>query len=171
MKKLMILVLFIAFLTGCNPKAENLSIALIEQVDTIEINTNYEDLGAIGYYGPIKLDTTVVKNTLDVTKLGIYEITYEVIYGDLSKSITRYVTVVDETPPILMLNPGIDTIYLNDTWQDAYITVSDNSNGVVYVILTGSVLNEVGTYVITYTATDASGNSSNISRYVHVIEK
>jgi len=168
-KNLILLTLFI--LTGCTPKLSNLSIELVPQVDTIELGDTYIDLGAIATYGPNTLDYDVIFDDLDTDKVGVYERTYQVTYGDLSKTITRVIHVIDQTPPTVTLNAGIDTILLGDTWIDESVTVTDQSNLAVTVETTGTVLNEVGTYIITYKATDAYQNETVVNRIVTVIEQ
>ncbi len=69
------------------------------------------------------------------------------------------------------MNLGVDTIKLGEDWQDASVTVTDNSLGEITLTVSGTVdTSTLGTYLITYTATDASGNTSSITRYVTVIE-
>jgi xanthosine utilization system XapX-like protein len=79
--------------------------------------------------------------------------------------------VIDQTPPVLTLNLGIDTILVGEEWIDESATVIDNSNEAIEIVVTGSVNTSVaGTYEITYTATDSSGNTSSIKRFVTVYE-
>lgn len=170
MKRILIfLALFI--LTGCTPKLSNLNIELVPQIDTIEVGNPYIDLGAIATYGPTTLDYEVIYNDLDVSKVGVYELVYQVTYGDLSKTVTRVIHVVDQTPPVVILNEGIDTIIVGETWVDASVTVTDQSNEAVTIETIGSVLNQVGTYIITYKATDVYQNETIVNRIVTVIEQ
>ena len=60
---------------------------------------------------------------------------------------------------------------LGEPWIDFGITAIDNSGQLPIIEVIGNVNhNEVGIYIITYTATDASGNQSSIKRYVEVID-
>ncbi len=173
MRKILPIVLFVLILLyGCiDPQEDKLTISLNPGVDTIEINSAYVDPGAQAAYGFVELTATVYKNTLDITQLGVYEIIYKVSYKTIEKEIKRMITVVDETPPVMTLHAGIDTIILGEEWIDAFVDVFDNSQQEVSVTMLGEVNTHIaGVYVITYIATDSSGNESRIHRYVEVID-
>ena len=77
----------------------------------------------------------------------------------------------DTTPPIITLkgNPTV-TIVQGTTYIDAGATAKDNIDGTVQVVTTGSVnSSKVGTYIITYTATDKTGNRATKKRTVNVV--
>lgn len=83
------------------------------------------------------------------------------------------VRVKDLEGPIISLN-GPDTFCLEvkTPFVDPWVNVSDNyyPSGVLVVTRKGAVNpNVVGTYLVVYTATDPSGNSSQISRLVQVV--
>lgn len=151
------------------PSGELINLNLNPGVDTIELGSSYNDPGAYAKYGVIDLDVTVVSDNLDTNTLGTYEIIYEASYQTFVKRVKRVLIVVDTTPPLLTLNPGVDTIKVGDTWVDEGVTAQDMSEGIV-ITVTGEVLDEVGTYIMTYHATDIHGNESLLERVVHVIE-
>ena len=108
---------------------------------------------------------------VDTTTLGLYEITYTTTYYELDYEVVRYVIVVDQIPPEVSLIVGVDTILVNEDWIDSGIEAIDNSNGEVTVTVTGIVDNTtVGTYIVIYSATDESDNTSTITRVVTVME-
>lgn len=79
-------------------------------------------------------------------------------------------TTTDTTAPVIILN-GEATITLNvgDTYTEANATATDNVDGAVAVVITGSVdTTKVGTYTVTYTATDVAGNVGTNTRTVTV---
>jgi len=197
MKKLITLI-FLIFLIGCNPittgittttsdltttqPTSNLTtkstvindeiyLYIIGGQDTVEINTTWIDMGAYIVINEIEYPMTT-EMTVNTSELNIYQIIYTYVYQEITYQITRYVVVLDQTPPVIELNPGIDTVYLGETWIDAGAIVMDNSNEVLEAVITGSVnVNATGTYQITYTAIDSSGNQRNIIRYVTVIDE
>lgn len=172
MKKLIsiVIVLLTIFLSSCQaPSAEFIVIRLNNSIDTIEIGIPYVDPGATAKYGLVILDVTVISNTVDTSTLGTYEIIYEATHNNFIKTTKRIVTVIDETPPVIVLNPGLDTIYSDETWVDAGVSVTDQSGGEIILTQFGSVLSTPGEYIITYQATDESGNTSTKIRYVNVI--
>lgn len=78
---------------------------------------------------------------------------------------------IDNVPPNITLNgenPII--IYIGSIYTDPGAKATDNIDGPIPVIITGSVdTNTIGTYTITYTATDNAGNSASITRTIKVI--
>jgi hypothetical protein len=173
MKKIVFLIIFVFSLFSlfaCGEQTPIIIIKLNPSLDTIEVGTQYIDYGAKANYGLIDLEVIVLETNIDVQTVGVYHIIYEATYNNITKTIKRIVTVIDETPPVLKLNPGIDTILLGEIWIDEGVEVFDNSNNEVIINIFGEVLNEIGEYIITYEAIDQSLNKSYIIRYVHVVE-
>ena len=171
MKKLILSIILLSMiLAGCSEVSlDYLEFELNPGVDTIEINDTFIDTGASAKYGLKNLEVIIVSNNVDSTKIGVYEIIYQTTHRDLVQNLVRIVTVVDETPPVLSLNPGIDTITVDETWIDAGIEATDNSQEDLEITVQGEVLPVVGIYEIVYRVLDSSGNISTIKRYVHVI--
>jgi len=83
------------------------------------------------------------------------------------------VELSDITPPVITLN-GINptTVNLLEKYIDAGATAIDNRDGKVDVFVSGSVNTHIaGSYTITYTATDRAGNTTTLTRVVHVLER
>ena len=104
-----------------------------------------------------------VSSTGDVntSQVGTYTITYTATDSEGRVSIaTRTVVVIDSTPPVITINGDNPvTVEVGDTYTDAGATASDAS-GSATVTSSGTVdTSTPGTYTITYTATDASGNT------------
>ncbi|MGR5320246.1 S8 family serine peptidase [Vibrio sp. DNB22_19_1] len=77
----------------------------------------------------------------------------------------------DTTPPVISVmgdNPA--TVEQGETYSDAGATADDAVDGSVTVTTTGDDVDtsKVGTYTITYVATDAAGNEASASRTVKV---
>lgn len=168
---LLILVCMI-FLTGCSaPTPDQILMELNPGIDTVEINTTFIDAGVKASVFGLPVKITIIENTLDMTQIGQYQITYEVDYRGVVKTITRVIFVIDETPPMGILNIGLDTIIKGQTWVDASITATDNSLVEVTVTTSGYVnTNFPGDYMITYVLEDSAGNQSTYYRWVFVIE-
>ena len=77
----------------------------------------------------------------------------------------------DTVPPVVTLNGNNpEYVQVGKTYTDAGATASDNIDGTLSAIASGTVnTNTVGTYTITYTATDADGNVGTAARSVHVV--
>jgi hypothetical protein len=172
MKKILVIIpiiLIILTLSACNSK-EEMYLVLLEGQDTVEINSTWEDAGAKFYVGNTEFQA-VTDDFVDTSRLGLQEIKYHNNYDGKKYEITRYVMVVDQMAPVITLNLGVDTLKQGETWVDAGATVVDNSLEELTIVVTGTVdTSTVGTYEITYTATDSSGNTSSIIRYVDVLK-
>ncbi len=81
-------------------------------------------------------------------------------------------TPADNTPPVITLvgNKSIEVVY-NAVFGDLGAEAHDDTGGEIIVTTQGTVDTSMpGTYELTYTATDASGNSSQATRTVVVLE-
>jgi hypothetical protein len=78
----------------------------------------------------------------------------------------------DTTPPVITLVGDVTiTLSINDTYTEQGAEALDNIDGSITPIITGTVdTATVGTYTITYTATDLSNNVSTTTRTVNVTE-
>ena len=78
--------------------------------------------------------------------------------------------IPDTIPPVISLT-GSNSVELNQ--GDAYVeqgaTAQDNVDGSLTVIISGDVGTAPGTYTLTYSATDAAGNQSQVTRTVTVV--
>ena len=180
MKKLLISLMIIFLLFACTPQEDDpdtddpikveIDFSLKEGQDTVEINTSWEDVGAL-FTVDGEEQIVYSSDNLNTSQLGLYEINYEATHEGETHRLTRYVIVIDQTPPVITLNPGVDTVKVGETWEDAGATVTDNSGEELTIQVSGTVdVNTVGTYEIVYEATDSSGNTARIIRYVNVVE-
>jgi len=78
----------------------------------------------------------------------------------------------DTIPPVITISGSASvTVELGDVYTDAGATASDANDGVVSVTTTSNVdTSAVGTYTVTYTATDISGNTATRTRTVEVVD-
>ena len=78
----------------------------------------------------------------------------------------------DNVPPVITIdgaNPA--TVELGDTYSDAGASAMDAFHGSTAVTASGSVdTSTVGSYTITYTATDLDGNTATATRTVNVVD-
>ncbi|MCL4386055.1 MAG: DUF5011 domain-containing protein [Cyanobacteria bacterium] len=88
-------------------------------------------------------------------------------------STTTEVTQLDTTPPVIVLNgDAVINLKIGDTFTDPGATAVDDKDGEVAVTATGTVdTNKVGSYIISYNASDSAGNAAAIvTRTVNVAE-
>lgn len=150
-------------------------ISLIGEANvTVECNDVYVDAGATALDTcDGELDVVVGGDAVNTTAPGVFNITYDAVdsAGNAVQAI-RTVTVADTTAPDLTLqgaNPLVlqcGTPYVEPGWN-----VTDSCDPEPDVEVTGwdvIDVNTEGEYTVTYTATDASNNTTVITRTVIV---
>ena len=122
--------------------------------------------------GDLKITT---EGTVDTSTAGEYIVTYSVTDSagnTASKTRRVIVSASDADGPVINLNNS-SVIYLTkgDSYGDAGAKANDDVDGAVKVTTKGTVDTQtVGQYIVTYTATDAAGNTSTATRRVIVSE-
>ncbi len=145
---------------------------------TIKQGTTYTDEGATATDNVDGTVNVVKTGSVDSSKVGTYTITYTATDKAGNRATKKRVVkvvkkvVTDTTPPIITLKGNLTvTIVQGTTYTDAGATAQDNVDGTINVVKTGSVDNsKVGTYTITYTATDKAGNRATKKRVVKVVK-
>ena len=132
---------------------------------TVELGTTYEDEGATADGG----ETVTSVSDVDSNTVGSYTVTYSATdpSGNTGTA-TRTVNVVDTTAPVITVigdNPA--TVELGTTYEDEGAT-ADGGETVTSVSDVDS--NTVGSYTVTYSATDPSGNTGTATRTVNVVD-
>jgi hypothetical protein len=142
-----------------------------------EVGEPFDDPGAIAQDnadGDIS-SQIVVTGAVNVQLLGTYILEYNVTDSLGNKAATKFrtVEVVDTKPPVLVLL-GDSTVTLE--WGQVYVEAgyeaSDNYDGDLTgsVVVTGAVnTSQPGTYTLTYSVSDSSGNQSKQERTIHVL--
>lgn len=123
---------------------------------------------------------TVVENISPALTSGVWKIRSQWVGDKGDYTDKTYFTITgsggggnDTTPPVITLlgnNPV--TVVLNSTYVDAGVTATDNIDGSLTANVDASQVNtsQVGDYTVSYSATDAAGNSSTATRLVQVRE-
>ena len=86
------------------------------------------------------------------------------------ESFAGTVTLIDVIPPVLTLNGEANvTLEQNANYVELGASATDDKDGNISVEISGSVdTSREGSYELTYTATDSSGNSASVIRVVIV---
>ncbi|MDA7665999.1 DUF5011 domain-containing protein, partial [Verrucomicrobia bacterium] len=115
----------------------------------------------------------VTEGSINNAAPGDYTLTYTATdkAGNVA-NITRTVRVVDSTPPSLTLKgSGMLNHEAGQPYADAGATAEDKIDGSIEVTISGKVDDtKVGTYTLTYTATDKAGNKASITRTIRVVD-
>ena len=86
----------------------------------------------------------------------------------------RTITIKDLIKPVITLNgDSEETLSLGEKYIEKKAIVIDDCDGDIsnQLQITGSVdVNTIGTYIITYTVSDSSGNTETATRTVNVVE-
>jgi len=142
---------------------------------TLVVGESYIESGVNVHDNDTKVTPTLTTSgSVNTSKAGTYVLTYTATdKAGNSATVQRTVTVVapDTTKPVITLN-GASTVYLphNSTYKELGATAVDTKDGAVSVKITGSVnTSVVGTYWITYTASDKAGNRIQKRRQVIVV--
>lgn len=161
-----------AYMSGLMPQAPYIRLNGSAAVNH-EQATPYVDAGATATDvtdGSVTITTT---GSVDSDTAGTYFLSYSAIdsEGNVSRTLTRSVTVADTTAPtIILVGESVVEVELDASYEDAGATATDTVDGSVEVVTTGSVDTSIAaTYTLTYTATDNAGNSSTATREVTVL--
>jgi len=140
---------------------------------TVNYGSTYTELGASALDAVDGAVIPVVSGSVDVNTVGAYIITYTATdaAGNSSQA-ARTVSVVDGTAPMIsLIGSSVVSVNHGATYTELGVTATDNVDGSITPVTAGAVnANTVGTYIITYTATDAAGNSSQTTRTVSVVD-
>ena len=142
---------------------------------THEGGADYTDAGATVTDNLDSDVELVVVNPVDVSKLGEYTITYNAVdaAGNASAEITRKVTVVDTTKPVITLTDGTEIIHqAGIDFIDPGALIADNIDVDLEATVVGTVdKTTLGEYTLTYNVTDSTGNvADEVTRKVTVAD-
>lgn len=164
MKKKVLIFLLIIFLTGCNYKRVELTGKKNEDPNSYTVEV----------YSEVKISTLVGKevindNYLDTSDIKEYNITYTTKDGK-TKIVT--IKVKDTTPPKVMLIKNYKHIIgTKFTIKNDVLCVDNYDKNPNCEVIGDYNLNKLGTYPVTYRATDSSGNKFESDFNITVIEK
>ena len=145
-----------------------------EEIYTIEVNHQYNDLGTNPTIFNKLIDRNIeVINNVNVNELGTYYVDYKLHYLGSVYNIRREVNVVDTTNPVIMLN-GKEEITLNkdDEYTEYGVIAYDNYDKDITdkVVITNNVdTSTTGEYEVVYSISDSSNNLDKKIRKVIVV--
>ena len=109
-------------------------------------------------------------SAVNTNAIGTYSVTYNATdaSGNNAVEVIRTVNVVDTTAPVITLNGANPQEILEGT---AYVELGATTDDGSMVVIDASAVdtNVIGSYTVTYNATDASGNAAvEVTRTVNV---
>ena len=149
-----------------------------EATVTIAVGATYSDAGATATDDIDGALTPVMSGSVDTNTEGTYTIIWSATdaagnVGTATRTvIVKEPVIEDTTPPQITLNgENPITVYKGTEFTDPGASAIDEVDGSINVVSSGTVDTQtVGEYTITYTATDAAGNTATLTRTVKVIE-
>jgi len=140
---------------------------------TIECGGSFTDPGATANTACSGSVPVTTSGNVDVNKVGSYTITYAASTGDLMAEASRAVSIVDTTAPLISLKGSSPmSIVRGSTFTDPGAIARDGCAGGFAASASGTVdQNTIGSYTITYTASDPSENQATpVKRTVNVVD-
>ncbi len=139
---------------------------------TVPVGTAYTDEGVSATQRGRDISEKVREtDDVDTQKPGTYEVTYSYDGHWETYTVTRNVTVVDQTAPELTLN-GDDIVYVADfdEYEEPGAVATDDCEGDLsdQIQIISEESEEENTWEITYTVQDSSGNLAAATRTVVV---
>ena len=120
--------------------------------------------------GPISV---ITKGSVNTSIVGNYTLSYTATDSSGNQALeVRTIEVVDTTAPTLTLR-GRSTVGFDqyERYIEPGFDVTDNHDVTVNVSIIGEVdTTKIGDYLLTYTATDAAGNSTSVTRSVLILD-
>ena len=145
---------------------------------TLEIGKTYKEPGYLAVVDKKDKTTDVqINSNVNTNSLGNYEIKYTLNFEKINKQkqLTRKVNIIDTTKPTLTVNSEKEiTKQVGDTFTTPKYKAIDNVDGNITnkVKINSNVdMNKAGTYKVTYTIADTSGNKATKTIKVIVKEK
>jgi len=116
---------------------------------------------------------STVTGVVNSAQVGVYTLTYSALdrAGNAAQSITRNVTVTDQSKPVItLLGQNPYTLALGTGWVEPGAQVVDNVDKVLQATITGTVNAALaGLYTLSYNAVDSVGNVAlTVTRTVNV---
>ena len=135
---------------------------------TIQQGNTYTEQGATSDGG----ESVTISGTVNTNIADTYTITYSATdAAGNTGTATRTVIVEDTTEPVITVNLVDGSLNLTHELGTVYNDAGATSDGGETVTTTGTVdVNTLGTYTITYSATDAAGNTGTATRTVEVVD-
>jgi len=173
MKKILftILACFVLLVGGCNSKNE---LKLTQLVQSIEVNSEYNALKFVQYKGGEDTKIVIENDSIDITKIGIYEVSYNVYINDKSTLSSITIEVVDTKVPEITILKELE-IQLGDTsWKiEDFASAKDEYDGDITksIKIVGDYnINIVGDYSVVLSVSDSSNNEQTRDIIIKVID-
>ncbi|QVK19789.1 DUF5011 domain-containing protein [Mycoplasmatota bacterium] len=138
---------------------------------TLEVGSEYTESNVTCVDNYDEECSITTEGSVNPNIIGEYKIIYTATdsSGNIAQKI-KYIEVVDSEAPEIVLNGDASlSVYIGSDFSDPGATCTDNYDESCEVSISGEVdTATTGTYTLTYSATDSSGNSTVVERIVIV---
>ena len=140
----------------------------------VNISSAYTELGAIANDdcdGSVSVN--IYGDTVNTNLMNTYTVLYSATdaAGNIGTN-SRTIAIIDNVPPVVTLNGSSpQQVLIDSTYTELNATALDNVDGSLAVTVGGDTVDTSlsGSYIVTYSATDSSGNTGTNSRIVNVV--
>ena len=140
---------------------------------TLYAGQTYTELGATATDNLDISIPIIITGTVNILQVGVYVLRYTAIDSYNNQSfVTRTINIILDivTPTIQLNGSNVMKLNINDNYIELGITSADSLGNNLIPVITGTVNTlQLGKYLITYTVTDASGNTNSITRTIYVL--
>ena len=177
MKLFWIIMLFFLMLSlaGCNllrlPQTPDrpFSYEINVGVDTIFEGDDWEDKGVLFTLDGDEHVVYADVDEIDFSSYGIVQVSYHFTVDGTIYTIKRLVTILPPVIHHIPLAPGIDTVLVGESWEDAGLQEEYLHETFEKQVIGEVDVNTPGDYQIEYRLTDFFGNTRVIIRHVTVL--
>lgn len=131
---------------------------------TVQCGSGYVDAGATASDTCAGALVPIPSGSVNTSSPGDYTITYNVQdpAGNAAVSVSRVVTVVDTTAPVIsLIGQSSVTVECHSAYTDNGATASDTCDGALTPQPTSNVnVDDPGVYTVTYNVSDSAGNAA-----------
>ena len=148
-----------------------------DETINLVVGDAYIELNATAEDDRDEVADVVISGEVDTSVAGTYIVSYIATDSSGNVGTTTRTVIVSEAPtedniaPVITLDgAAIIELTVGDTYVEQGATAEDDVDGVVAVIVAGDAVDTstAGSYILTYTAVDAAGNESIITRTVNI---
>ena len=143
---------------------------------TLEVKSSFNDpLATVSDNKDINVNL-ITSGVVNTGVVGTYTLRYNAIdnAGNRADEVVRTVRVVDTTRPVVnLIGSSVIRIKVGETYIEPGANITDNYDDKTRIqqTITGSVnISAVGTYTLTYSARDSSGNTSTPVQRLVIVE-
>ena len=173
MKKILFTLLscFVLLVGGCSSKNE---LKLTQLVQSIEVNSEYNALEFVQYKSGDDVKIVIENNGIDITRIGTYEVSYNVYVNDKATLSSITIEVVDTKIPEITILKEME-IQLGDTsWKiEDFASAKDEYDGDITknIKIVGDYnINIVGEYSVVFSVSDSSNNEQTRDIVIKIID-